>query len=58
MPVTTALPPSDAADSNSTASMTTWRVWPPVNLTPGWPLARAVLIPWPGIVDAGSIAAT
>jgi hypothetical protein len=54
----TAVPPSDSPGSNSTASMTTSRVWPPVKLTPAWPLARAVLIPWPGIVDAGSIAAT
>jgi len=54
----TAMPPSDGPDSNSTASMTTWRVWPPVKQTPAWPLARAVLIPWPGIVEAGSIAAT
>jgi hypothetical protein len=38
--------------------MTTWRVWPPVKLTPAWPLARAVLIPWPGMVEAGSTAAT
>jgi hypothetical protein len=57
MPVT-AVPPADTPVSNSTASMTTWRVWPPAKLTPAWPLARAVLIPWPGIVDAGSIAAT
>lgn len=52
------MPVTALSASNSTASITTWRVWPPANLTPAWPLTRAVLIPWPGNVDAGSIAAT